>query len=220
MLEVLRESILSGERPAGIRLNLDDIAEELGVSRMPVRDALKQLETEGLVTIYPHRGVEVSELTLDDIEEIFGIRTILEKKAIARAVPKLTLSELELMRQTLTEMDALSGHGSEWMELNTRFHSIINEACGWPRLLEMINVLRANVDRYLRTYWRVMGYKKPQEQHWALYKACQERDVAKAEAILAEHFEDTLKALLSALSNTSGEDGSKSRQRPRGKRRP
>ena len=77
---------------------------------MPVREALKQLETEGLVTIYPHRGVEVSELTLDDIEEIFGIRTLLEQKAIARAIPNLTRSELELMHETLVQMDALSGH--------------------------------------------------------------------------------------------------------------
>jgi DNA-binding GntR family transcriptional regulator len=200
VVEALRESILSGERPAGSRLNLDEIAEELGVSRMPVREALKQLETEGLVTIYPHRGVEVSELTLDDIEEIFGIRTLLERGAITRAIPNLTLSELEAMREVLTKMDSVSGHGSEWMELNARFHSIINEACGWPRLVEMINILRANVDRYLRTYWRVKGYQKPQQQHWAIYEACRERDVDKAEAILTEHFEDTLKVLLSGLN--------------------
>jgi DNA-binding GntR family transcriptional regulator len=212
---MLRESILAGERPAGSRLNLDEIAEELGVSRMPVREALKQLETEGLVTIYPHRGVEVSELTLDDIEEIFGIRTLLEQKAVARAIPNLTPSDLELMHETLVQMDALSGHGGEWMELNSRFHSTINKRCRWPRLIEMINILRRNVESYLRTYWRVMGYQKPQQQHWALYEACRTKDIAAAEAILAEHFADTFKSLLSALRDAEGSTGSRSRLRSR-----
>jgi DNA-binding GntR family transcriptional regulator len=202
VIETLRESILSGDRAAGSRLNLDEIAEELGVSRMPVREALKQLEAEGLVTIYPHRGVEVSQLAIGEIEEIFEIRTLLEQKAVEKAIPNLSQSDLDEMKAILTRMDDILGDRAEWMELNTRFHNVMNAACGWPRLIEMINILRVNVDRYLRTYWRVLGYEKPQAQHWALYKACCERDTEGAKVIVGEHFKSTSAALLYEL----GED--------------
>src|SRR6266568_2291265 len=82
LIDVLRGHILSGELAPGQRLNLDEIAEQSGVSRMPVRDALKQLEAEGLVNIYPQRGIEVSALNVDDITQMFGIRIVLEQKAV------------------------------------------------------------------------------------------------------------------------------------------
>src|SRR5689334_14594236 len=88
--EAVRANILLGNIPPGTRLNLDTIAAEHGVSRMPVRDALQQLETEGLVTIYPRRGVQVTKLDIADMEELFGIRTVLEQRAVELAIPRLT----------------------------------------------------------------------------------------------------------------------------------
>jgi DNA-binding GntR family transcriptional regulator len=217
VVEILRESILSCERAAGSRLNLDDIAEHLNVSRMPVREALKQLEVEGLVTIYPHRGVEVSELAIADIEEIFEIRTLLEQKAVEKGIANLTQANLDEMKVILIRMDAIVGNAGEWLELNTKFHNIINVACGWPRLIEMIDVLRVNVDRYLRTYWRLLGYERPQAQHWALYEACLERDIVRAKAIVGDHFKDTSAALVSVLNvqHQSGDMSPPARRRRR-----
>ncbi len=90
LVDILRSHILTGELPPGQRLNLDEIAQQSGVSRMPVRDALKQLEAEGLVNIYPQRGIEVSALNIEDITQLFGIRIVLEQKAVELAIPRLT----------------------------------------------------------------------------------------------------------------------------------
>jgi DNA-binding GntR family transcriptional regulator len=202
VVETLRKSILSGGLRAGHRLNLDEIADELNVSRMPVREALKQLESEGLVTIYPHRGVAVSELNAEDVEEIFGIRIVLEQKASELAIPRLGLADLAEMEALLDRMDQNGSHGPKWIKLNEKFHHTINNASGWPRLVSMIEVQRVNVERYVRAYVRMQGYERPQEQHWALFRACRDRDVTKAKAVISEHLQDTADRLISELRKT------------------
>lgn len=199
VVETLRKSILSGELRAGHRLNLDEIASALNVSRMPVREALKQLENEGLVTIYPHRGVEVSELSGSDVAQIFGIRIVLEQKAVELAIPRLTEGDLVEMKALLERMDQSGSHGLKWIKLNERFHHTINIASGWPRLVSTIEIQRVNVERYVRAYVRMQGYERPQEQHWALYKACYDRDAAKAKIVIDEHFQDTADRLITEL---------------------
>lgn len=197
--DALREAIISGALEAGQRLNLDELSAHFGVSRMPVREAIKQLEVEGLVKVYPYRGVEVSSLEVDDLEELFGLREVLEQKAVERAVSFLSPDNLDEMKKTLEAMDKLGGDEDQWIALNARFHEIINTACGWPRLLEMINVLRGNVDRYVRSYVSTEGRKKSQEQHWALYQACVDKDARRARRIIAEHVSDTAAALTARL---------------------
>jgi DNA-binding GntR family transcriptional regulator len=224
--EALRESILTGERPAGSRINLDEVAQDFGVSRMPVREALMQLATEGLVTTYPHRGVEVSQLDVADVEEIFGIGLLLEQGAAERAIPRLTNAEFDDMLSTLERMDQLVGRGKTWIELNRKFHRTVNAASGWPRLVSMIEMLDANVERYVRAYVEMVGYSLPQKQHWALYKACRARDIERAKAVISEHFQDTAKQLVaelkkrangaeqSAISERSASRGQRSRTKP------
>jgi DNA-binding GntR family transcriptional regulator len=91
---VLQQRILDGILRPGERIDLDAIAQELAVSRTPVRTALRQLESEGLVTIYPHRAVMVSELSADDLEQMYAVRIHLESFAAELAVPKLTVDDL------------------------------------------------------------------------------------------------------------------------------
>lgn len=197
--DALREAIISGALEAGQRLNLDELSEHFGVSRMPVREAIKQLETEGLVKVYPYRGVEVTSLEADDLEELFGLRKVLEQTAVERAVDFLGQINLDEMKKTLELMDQLNADEDQWMALNARFHEIINTAAGWPKLLEMINVLRGNVDRYVRMYVSNQGREISQKQHWALYDACVERDAKRARKIIAEHVTDTAAALAAQL---------------------
>jgi len=203
ILEILRNDIVSGKKPPGQRLNLDELSAEYGVSRMPIRDAIKQLETEGLVRIYPHSRVEVSELQISDIEELFGIRVLLEQKSIERAVPRLTSADLAEMKRLLLRMDNLGSRGAEWGRLNTQFHQTINRACGWPRLFEMIEVLRTNVERYVRIYIRLLGTEVVQVQHWAIYEACVARNSALARKLVGEHYGVTVQDLISAVSRAS-----------------
>jgi len=211
LVDILRSHILTGELPPGQRLNLDEIAQQSGVSRMPVRDALKQLEAEGLVNIYPQRGIEVSALNIEDITQLFGIRIVLEQKAVELAIPRLTSEDHARMRDVLTKMDLLTGRSSSWPNFNAQFHYIINSASGWPRLISMISVLRANVDRYVREYVRMLGTEIAQRQHWDLYHACVDGDAERAKQVVHDHFSTTTNELLSALK---AEDNSKTKKMP------
>lgn len=197
----VREAITSGRLAPGQKLNLDDLAREFKVSRMPVRDALKVLESEGLVRIYPYRGIEVSRLTSAELEELFVLREILEEAALARAVPRLTEENLEAMAELLKEMDGLEDVEDRWFAANSSFHALINEASGWPRLLEMISVLRANAERYVRAYVVEEGRSHSQAQHWELFHACRARDSEAACDVIRRHLRDTATTLQNALSD-------------------
>ncbi|GGF78135.1 GntR family transcriptional regulator [Azorhizobium oxalatiphilum] len=204
VLGVLRDAIVEGRLKPGERLEPDRIAADLGCSRMPVREALKILEKDGFVTCYPFRGTEVSQLRAEEVEELFAMRIALETLALERAVINLTADELAKMRDILTLMDDPAQRG-DWRTLNQKFHSILNAACGWPRLVEQIDVLRQNVERYVRIWVDIKGYDAPQRQHWALYEACAARDVNRAQEVLRAHFRDTadMVAKVAAAHRTS-----------------
>lgn len=196
---VLRQAITVGDIQAGERLDLDDLSRHFGVSRMPVRDAIKQLQAEGLVTIYPRRRVEVSRLDEKDIDELFAMRGALEKKTLERAIGRLRSEDLSKMRQILEQMDQADTTIDGWLKMNNDFHEIINAASGWERFVAQIDVLRVNVDRYLRNYLSIRGRGSPQNQHWALYEACRTGDVNEAKAIVEQHIGETAEALCNYL---------------------
>jgi DNA-binding GntR family transcriptional regulator len=194
--KVLRDRILRGELGAGSRLDIDAIAAAHGVSRTPVRDALKQLEGEGLVAVLPYRGVEVTRLTEADVEELFGIRVALERLCVARCVGQITEHEILGLRRTLQRMDRLRRRDAAWIALNASFHDGIHTASRWPRLIEQIRELRTNVERYVRARSTVLGIERQQVQHWALLDAIAARDTARAEAVITAHLQDTVAAMV------------------------
>ncbi|MCS0502133.1 GntR family transcriptional regulator [Ancylobacter mangrovi] len=194
MLETLRRAISEGELAPGQRLDPASIALQLRCSRMPVRDAIKELEAEGLVVSYPSRGTEVSRLERSDIEQIFGIRLALEKVALERAVFRMGEEDHGALHDLLLRMDEPSDLKS-WLALNEAFHSHIAQASGWPRLVTQIERERRNIDRYVRVRVRVDGHEQPQREHWELYQACVERDAARACSILERHLNRTAQLL-------------------------
>jgi DNA-binding GntR family transcriptional regulator len=201
-LSLLRGAIMDGRLAAGERLDQNEIAASLGVSRMPVREALKQLEVEGLVAVYPYRGVAVTSLDATELEELFEIRIALEKTAVARAAGKLTRRQIAKLRAVLTEMDEIVHEprsDDEWMQLNSEFHKIINEACGWPRLISLIAQYRGNVERYVRTYLKLCGRAQSQREHWELLEACAEGRSHLAQKVIERHLRNTERALKAAL---------------------
>src|SRR6478752_835984 len=119
-VEALRERILRGDYPEGEPLRQDALADELGVSRIPVREALRQLEAEGLVTFSPHRGAVVSTLSLEEIEELFELRADIECELLRRAIPNTGAEHLTRANDLLDEFDAaLADRESErWGPLN------------------------------------------------------------------------------------------------------
>jgi DNA-binding GntR family transcriptional regulator len=191
----LRLDILRGQLGAGTRLDIDEIAARHGVSRTPVRDALKQLEAEGLVQVLPYRGVEVTSLGDDDLRELFAIRIALERLAVAQAVHTITDAEIEGLRRILRRMDRISSRDDSWTTLNIAFHDGIHTATRWPRLIEMIRIQRTNVERCVRARASALGIARQQAEHWSLLEALARRDPTEAERVIAQHLRQTLEAL-------------------------
>lgn len=197
--DVLREAILRGILAAGQQLRQEEIARQLGVSHIPVREALRQLEAEGLVRLRPYRGFEVSELSPEEVEELYEIRIPLECQALRLALPHLTDQDLEQAQAVLDAIDA-EADPSAWSELNTRFHSILYAPSGRQRLLNLIRTLRTNVDRYLRLYISVMQRKAySQREHRAILEAVRRRDEAQALRALEEHLDIACRMLVDYL---------------------
>ncbi|ACM39522.1 MULTISPECIES: GntR family transcriptional regulator [Rhizobium/Agrobacterium group] len=194
----LRESIVSGQYDPGQQLRQDELAEQYGTSRIPVREALRQLETEGLVTISPNKGAVVKGFSLDDIVEMFDIRIALECRALKLAVPNFAIEDVEMARQILEEYDA-SPEPTNWGEMNWRFHWTLYAPCDRPRLLSMIEANYGHVNRFIRTQVSMAsGKARPQKEHLEILDLCQKGDVASAAALLESHIEQTQRSLQAA----------------------
>ncbi len=197
--EVLREAILRGVLRGGQQLQQDALAAQFGVSRIPVREALRQLEAQGLVTVYPHRGAVVSELSPEEVQEIYEIRVALECLALRFAIPHFTDEDLKRAREILDQLDE-ADEIPRWSELNSEFHSTLYRPAGRPHLLSLINTLRLNVDRYHRIYISLMHYKPTsQREHRRILAACRRRNTEAATGALERHLATAAKRLTSYL---------------------
>lgn len=193
----LRSAILSGEIGPGERLQQDEISERLGVSRMPVREALRVLESEGLVEMRPHRGAVVVDLRPEDISEIFEIRATLEAKAAERAAPRLTDATIANLRKVLDEMASVERDEVRWLDLNRQFHTTIYPACGWPRLCALIEAQRNVVQPYLRAALTFIGRTaSAHEEHLLILQAAEGRDGRQLARYTVEHLQNTSRGLI------------------------
>jgi DNA-binding GntR family transcriptional regulator len=186
----LREGILSGRYAGGSRLNLDDVARAVGASRMPVREAVRQLAAEGLLTIRPNRGVTVTQLTADDIVELFETRSVLEGLAARVAAPRMDAEALAELELVLARMERSRGNAGAWLRYHEEFHGAICRRSGRPRLAEQAALYRRMVEPYLRVH---VGVYDPPElggsEHVTLMEALASRDPARAEAAVRRHVE-------------------------------
>jgi len=190
--ERLREKILRGEIKEGEQLRQHAIATEFDVSRIPVREALRQLEAEGLVNIIDHRGAVVSALSPDEIEELFEIRAVLECAILRQAIPNLTEEDLHRAEKILEAYERSLGDGagsSKRGELHWQFHSTLYSAARRPRFMSLIQTINNNADRYIRLhilYSRGI-HKRSKDEHRAIFECCRERDVQAATELLERH---------------------------------
>lgn len=197
--EALREAILRGIFQEGQSLRQDEIATQFGVSRIPVREALRQLEAEGLVTLHLNRGATVSVLTVAEAQEICEIRSALEAMAIQLAIPKLTDSDLEKAAVILEATEQTTDEGL-WAKLNWEFHATLYAVAARPRLLTMIKNLHINIDRYVRLQMTQMDYlEKSQKEHYQLLDACRQRDPKAAVKLLKRHIDTAGEQLVAYL---------------------
>lgn len=134
----LREAILDGRIPHGAAIRQESLAQELGVSRIPVREALRLLETEGLVTISPHRGARVAILDLGECIEVYKMRERMEPLAFGESVGNLSPEQLDAVRGLARQLDALAGDSEAWLEADRRFHLASYAGARMPRLLRTV----------------------------------------------------------------------------------
>ena len=191
----LRRLILSGAVGVGVQLKQEALARRFGVSRFPVREALRRLQAEGLVTHTPNAGSVVASRTVADLVEICDIRIGLETRALELAIPNLQPADIKAAQAILARYDA-SERPQEWTELNLEFHLGLYRPCGRPRLLKMIEDIVRSTELHLRAKGSlIVGRQAPQAEHREILAACRERDVVKARALLQIHVEHTQAAL-------------------------
>lgn len=191
----LRDMILSGAIGIGVQLRQEALAGHFGVSRIPVREALKRLEAEGLVQHRPNAGSVVARKSPEELQEILDIRIGLETRALELSIPRMRPADLKAAREIVAKYDA-SDDPREWTELNLEFHLRLYRPCGRPRLLKMIEELVRGVDIHLRAQQSsTMGRKSPQTEHKAILAACAAKDAKKAIRLLHGHIEHTQAAL-------------------------
>jgi DNA-binding GntR family transcriptional regulator len=208
----LRRRIIAGELAEGEQLLQAHLATDLGVSRIPVREALRQLEAEGLVTISSHRGGIVSELSLAEIEELFETRGCLETWLLSLALPKMTNADLQSAENIARQM--LHGEVERWGEMNWKFHEALYAPARRPQTMLIIKRIHHNIDRYLRLQVTLTaGRQKAQQEHLNIVALCRAKNVRKATAALNAHVNDAAKELIEKIS----EWRSKSKAHPAGR---
>jgi DNA-binding GntR family transcriptional regulator len=193
--DAVRTRVISGQLPAGTRIDQDALAAEFSVSRMPVREALRQLGAEGFVTIVPHRGAIVTALSPAEVEEIYEIRAALEGVAARHASHALTADDLDRLRKVLAAMRN-EKQIDTWVALNAEFHNAINQASMRPRLLELIQRFREQSQPYIRLYvQRLHKSAQARKEHRAILEALADRDADRAEAAVRSHLVGTGRAV-------------------------
>ena len=181
----LREAILSGAIAPGTPLRQEELATTFKVSRMPIREALRQLEAQALVDFEPHRGAVVVQITLLDAMDNYAIRAALEPQALRLSIPNLTEEDFTIAEEILAEIDQETDPG-RMGELNRRFHMTLYAQAGLPRLIALTEQHLASADRYLRFHLAAIG-DMGQDEHRDMLAACRAGDEAGALDALARH---------------------------------
>ncbi|WP_166837809.1 GntR family transcriptional regulator [Rheinheimera pleomorphica] len=203
VVEAIREKILTGAIKAGEPLRQAALADELKVSRIPVREALLQLEAEGLVEFEAHKGATATKLSAEQVTELFELRALLECELLRLAIPKLTEAELAQSEQLLQQMASAFhdvGTKSSWSELNTRFHLSLYKAADRPLTFEIVQNLIVNSDRYIRVHLLLAGgINKADPEHSALLNFCRKKQVKEACQLLHNHITGAAREIVNIL---------------------
>lgn len=202
IVDQVRQAILDGTHPAGSQLRQDALAEMYGTSRIPVREALFQLEAEGLVRIVPHKGAIVSDLSTDEINDVFELRAILEPRMLAGSAPGLDEADYSRLADIQQRFEAaIASHDvASWGVLNAEFHLALYARARQPRTLAIVTSLLQTSDRYTRLQLRnttAMG--QAEREHAELIALCRRGAVEEACRFLRDHIAAVRADLLAVL---------------------
>lgn len=192
---VLRQAILKGVLEPGRQLRQDALADALGVSRLPIRSALLQLEADGLIKMRPHRGATVATLTPLEIRNMYEARIVLETYLLTRAIETMTPDRLAALEAAEAKLDSVAP-GDEFLQARIEFYELLYGAAGNPLIVTMIERLRSDVGRYLLSQRVVHDHEA---EHAKLLAYVRNRDAAGASSWLEHHLTEVASRLVALV---------------------
>lgn len=202
VFEALRDAIIRGVLKPGERLMEVQLAEELGVSRTPVREAIRKLELEDLVVMIPRKGAYVSGISLKDIADVFEVRAAVEALAAGLAAERITAEELEELERILVKKAEIieANDLDRLVEIDILFHECLYQASRNAKLVQIINNLSEQIHRFRSTSLASPGrMKEALEEHRKIVEAISERNITLAQTLAQEHIENAENSILEAI---------------------
>ena len=202
VFNTLRKAILKGELKPGERLMEIALAERLGVSRTPVREAMRKLELEGLVVMIPRRGAQVANITEKDLNDVLEVRMALENLSIENACKKMTEEQLAELKKAAKVFEATMEDGNlvKLAEADVAFHEVIYQSSDNRRLNQVLNNLREQIYRYRVEYLKEDDSRnRLVKEHEEITQAIRARDVKRAQELSFEHLENQRRGIIQAI---------------------
>lgn len=206
VFKTLRQAILKGELKPGERLMEIALAEKLGVSRTPVREAIRKLELEGLVVMVPRKGAHVANITEKDLNDVLEVRIGLENMAIDKACCLMKEEQFQELKAAEEHFSGILENGdlTQLAEADVAFHEIIYRASNNKRLLQLLGNLREVIYRYRIEYLKDEATReKLAEEHAEIYEAICARDASKAKVLMFSHIENQRKAIMRSINEST-----------------
>ena len=204
--ETLRAAILDGRLPCGTALRQQDLADLFGVSRMPVREALRQLEAQALLSVTAHKGAVVAPLIQGDATQTYELRILLESEAMRQSIPLLTAADHEQAARYIDELEAQHDY-TEIGRLNRLFHMALYSKAPNQRLLRLVEDGLNEEERFLRFNLEAMGLGKlSQDDHRAMLQAVQDRDTELSIKLLEQHLNRGVEVITRYLATPAAQN--------------
>ena len=210
VFETLRKAILDGDLKPGERVMEVQLAEKLGVSRTPVREAIRKLELEGLLEMIPRKGAYVADISIKDVLNVLEVRASLEGLAASLAAQRITEEEIKSLRKSAEEFEQMNKNNDRdgMVQKDTEFHSVLLNAARNNKLLSIVESLSDYVQRFRVVYFtEYSDAKNIMDDHRAILDAINERDVEKANRVAQEHIENIGNYLSAQNSQKSEKEG-------------
>ena len=207
VFKTLRQAILTGELKPGERLMEIHLANKLGVSRTPIREAIRQLELEGLVIMVPRKGAQVASITEKSLTDVLEVRLALEKLAVELACKRISYEQKEILKEKMLEFEQLAGtdDASLIARADVAFHDAIFESTGNMRLGQMVNNLAEQMYRYRFEYIKDRsGHEKLVSEHRLIYDAIIRADIEEATKQISVHIKNQDDSIINQIRSEKG----------------
>ena len=207
VFHTLRQAILRGELKPGERLMEIQLANKLGVSRTPIREAIRKLELEGLVLMIPRKGAEVADISEKSLRDVLEVRKVLEELAVKLTCDKIKSAQIRELKRAAEEFRKTlkSGDITQIAEADVRFHDVIYEATDNQKLIQLLNNLREQMYRYRIEYLkRQEAYPQLLAEHEDIIRRIENKDKERAAEIVCRHIDNQVEAVMNVIRTKKG----------------